>query len=47
MPKKEHDKLARQASKKGLKGDAAQNYIYGTMKNIDKARKAKRKRQGK
>lgn len=47
MPKKEEDKLKNQARKKGLKGDAFDAYVYGTMNKIEKRRKAKRKRQSK
>ena len=47
MPKKEHDKLKRAARKKGLKGDAADAYVYGTLDKIEKRRKAKRKRKKK
>lgn len=36
MPKQLHDKLARAARSKGLKGDRAAAYIYGTMKKIEK-----------
>ena len=44
MPKKEEDMLKKAARKKGLKGERADAYIYGTLNKIDKARKAKRKR---
>jgi hypothetical protein len=36
MPKWLHDKLARGAKKKGLKGKDAGAYIYGTMAEIEK-----------
>lgn len=36
MPKALHDKLARAARKKGLKGKDAGAYIYGTMAEIEK-----------
>jgi hypothetical protein len=36
MPKQLHDKLARAARTKGLKGDRAAAYIYGTMQRIEK-----------
>jgi len=42
MPKALHDKLAREAKKKGLKGKRAAAYTYGTMAKIEK-RKAKKK----
>lgn len=35
MPKKIHDKLEKEARKKGLKGDAKDRYIYGTLKKIE------------
>jgi len=38
MPKKIHDKLAKQARKKGLSGKAKDRFIYGTMKKIEKKR---------
>ena len=44
MPKKLHRKLKRQARKKGYKGKRADRYVYGTMTNIEKKRKRKRKR---
>jgi hypothetical protein len=39
MPKKVHDKLKRQARKKGLKGERADAYVYGTMNKIKKKKK--------
>ena len=39
MPKKLHDKLAREAAKKGLKGKRKAAYIYGTMAKIEKRKK--------
>ncbi len=39
MPKALHDKLKRQAAKKGLKGKRRDAYIYGTMKKIEKRKK--------
>lgn len=35
MPKKLHDKLKRQAAKKGYTGDRADRYVYGTLHNIE------------
>jgi len=32
MPKKLHDKLKREAKKKGLRGERADAYVYGTMR---------------
>jgi len=34
MPKALHNKVARAARKKGLRGKGAESYIYGTMENI-------------
>ncbi len=34
MPKELHDKLKRQARKKGLKGKRAKRFIFGTMAKI-------------
>lgn len=31
MPKKMEEKLKKEAKKKGLKGDKAKAYVYGTM----------------
>lgn len=36
MPKKVHDKLARQSAKKGLTGDRKKAYIFGTLNKIKK-----------
>lgn len=44
MPKKLHDMLKKSSRKKGLKGDRAKAYIYGTMDKIQKARKKNRKK---
>ena len=41
MPKKLHDKLARQARKKGYKGERADDFIYGTMNKLKKLKKTK------
>ena len=43
MPKELHDKLAREADKKGLKGKRRSAYIYGTMR--DAGWKPKRERK--
>ena len=47
MPKKEHKKVAKSAQKAGLrKGTKAYNaYVYGTVSEIERRRKAKRKGQ--
>lgn len=44
MPKALHDRLARQARKKGLKGKRKNAYVYGTMNQIE-SRKKKRKKK--
>jgi len=41
MPKKLHDKLAKQAKKKGLKGDKKDKYVYGGLYNATKKSKKK------
>ena len=43
MPKKIHDILKKAARKKGLKGDKADAYVYGTMSKIEKSKRRKRK----
>jgi hypothetical protein len=43
MPKKLHDKLAREATKKGLTGRRKDKYIYGTMSRIKKSKTHRRK----
>lgn len=35
MPKKVHDKLKRQAEKKGLTGERKKAYIHGTLQKIE------------
>lgn len=47
MPIKEESMLKKQAKKKGLKGERADAYVYGTMNKIKEARAAKRKRNAK
>jgi hypothetical protein len=39
MPKKVEQKLARQASKKGLTGKRKQAYVWGTMRKLGLIRK--------
>lgn len=39
MPKALHDKLEREARKKGLKGERKDRYVYGTMTKIEKKKK--------
>ena len=39
MPKAMHDKLAKRASKMGLKGDKKDAYVYGTMQKMKKQKK--------
>ena len=36
MPKEIHDKLVKQARKKGLKGKRKNAYIYGTLQKLKK-----------
>ena len=44
MPKKMEEKLKRQARKKGLKGEAFDAYVYGTMRDTGwKPKKRKKK----
>jgi hypothetical protein len=38
MPKELHDKLVREARKKGLTGDRAKAYVYGTLQKVEKQR---------
>ena len=45
MPKALHDRLARQASKKGLSGKRADAYVYGTMGKIEKKKATPRKKK--
>ena len=39
MPKALHDKLERQARKKGFTGERKDRYVYGTMNKIEKRKK--------
>lgn len=39
MPKKIHDKLEKEAIKKGLKGKEKDKYIYATLSKIEKTKK--------
>ena len=39
MPKALHDRLVREARRKGLTGDRARAYIYGTLQKIELAKK--------
>lgn len=41
MPKKLHDKLAREATKKGFKGKRKDAYVFGTLNKIEKKKKDK------
>jgi len=43
MPEKEERELKAQARKKGLTGERADAYVYGTLNKIEKAREAKHK----
>lgn len=44
MPKAMHDRLARQASKRGLKGKKRAAYVYGTLAKVAGRRARSRKR---
>lgn len=44
MPKKYEMMLKKQAAKKGLKGEARDAYVYGTLDVIKKRHEAKMKR---
>ncbi len=44
MPKKLHDKLEREAEKKGLTGKRKDAYVYGTLTKIEEAQKRKKKK---
>jgi hypothetical protein len=46
MPKALHEKLKRQARRKGLSGEAFDRYVYGTMNEVE-SRKKKKKRKKK
>lgn len=39
MPKKVEERLKKQATKKGLKGNARDAYVWGTMRRIEKGAK--------
>lgn len=43
MPKKMHEALERQAAKKGMKGEAKDRYVYGTMAKAEKKAGGKKK----
>lgn len=45
MPKALHDKLQREANKKGLTGDSAKAYVYGTLNKVEGKRKRKAKKK--
>lgn len=45
MPKWLHDKLRKQAYKKGLKGNRAAAYIYGTLEEHKKGVKHKKSKK--
>ena len=45
MPKKLHDKLEKEATKKGLTGERKKAYIYGTLKKVETGKPKKRKRK--
>lgn len=39
MPKALHDKLKKEAKKKGLSGKRLDAYVYGTLANIEKGKR--------
>lgn len=41
MPKELHDRLLRQAKRKGLTGNRLRAYVYGTMAKIESSSKEK------
>lgn len=43
MPKKEEERLKKQAEKKGLTGDRKNAYVYGTLNKIEKLKKNKKR----
>lgn len=45
MPKALHDKLAREAKKKGFGKERTAAYVYGTLENVKKAKKARAKKK--
>lgn len=46
MPKALHDKLAREARKKALKGERRDAYVYGTLAKIERGKKVKSGKAG-
>jgi len=46
MSKALHDKLIREGKKRGLKGKALDDYVFGTLHDVEgrKARKARKKK---
>ena len=45
MPKKVEKALKKAAKKNGMKGERADAFVYGTMKNMEKRRKMKKKHE--
>ena len=45
MPKKVHDRLEREADKKGLKGERKAAYVYGTLNRLEKKKDSMGKRK--
>ncbi len=39
MPKKLHDKLVREARKKGFTGERFRRYVFGTVRMIEKRKR--------
>ncbi len=47
MPKKLHERLEREADKKGLRGERRNAYIYGTLAKVEKKEHSSRKKSKK
>lgn len=43
MPKKVEKALKKAAKKRGMKGERADAFVYGTMKNMEKRRRKKKR----
>jgi hypothetical protein len=44
MPKKMEEELKKEAKKKGLKGERADAYVYGTLQKVTSWKPGKKKR---
>lgn len=42
MPKEMHERLERQARKKGLKGERKDAYVYSTLRKVERKKKRTR-----